>query len=445
MAKLRSLSSNILNSLPPALLHKLGTLFTKRSENFCLEPQPLLETCELNERKMPRLKEVRDLYNQYKQDFLEEMDKLNATIPSDADVLLLAHYLHLGCKNTDYVDKVEAQLPNHHRLGSSDAEFLVSVMMLSEGEKILSRASQMLAATRICGYEYFVMDEQALAFRATPAHQPGNEFDRAFEAEIEEKMQERYGTGICRVHSSLKGTLWVVEITHGGAKQKESNENNAKTVDVLRQPIEVDCLIYDPEYNDIRIHMESKTSAILTLYCQSFGECLFQNKLFWHNKPKYTLDNFNKRRNELQALLTRGSKMLSNPTVGKLTIDITSVSYSQMKRLYGGSVSTDKYTRRNSKGLNNTMEEMETLVPIEATITSISLKFVYGTAKKKSLTICLTGRRRTLESEAIKGIEDWLHSEHFSHKRRLRTIKEMYEDGNEPLLEAAETVSNNEK
>ena len=78
MAKLRSITNNTLNSLPPATLHKLGVFFTSKGSNFNLAPEPRLETCEVNERKMPRHQELRELYTQYKLEFLREMDKLNA-------------------------------------------------------------------------------------------------------------------------------------------------------------------------------------------------------------------------------------------------------------------------------------------------------------------------------------------------------------------------------
>ncbi len=64
----------------------------------------------------------------------------------------------------------------------------------------------------------------------------------------------------------MKNGLRIVKITHGGTKRKESNENNAETIDILRQPIEEDCLIYDSTYNDIRIHMENKTIACTARY-----------------------------------------------------------------------------------------------------------------------------------------------------------------------------------
>ena len=437
MAKLRSITNNTLNSLPPATLHKLGVFFTSKGSNFNLAPEPRLESCEVNERKMPRQQELRELYTQYKLEFLREMDKLNAAETADADVLLLAHYLHLGCNNSEYTDKVESLLPDLPRRGGSDAEYLVQAMLHYNGEKALSKASLMLASSRLFGYEYFVVDERALPFTLKPNYEAGADFDRAFEDNISEGIQKRYGTGICRVRSQMKNELWVVEITHGGAKRKEANENNSKTVDVLRQPIEVDCLIYDTRFNDIRIHMESKSVAVLEIYCKGFGTTLFDNPLYWHSKPKYNLDHFNLKRDDLQQLLARGADRLSNPQVGKLNISISSVSYAISHRLYGGVETTDKYTKRNSHGLNNSMGYGEYLVPIESTITSISLKFSHGSSKTKSIQITLTHKRRTLESEAIPGIEDWLYDEGFSRRIIVRPDK-AYNDFEETSLEVAE-------
>lgn len=440
MAKLRSITNNTLNFLPPATLHKLGVFFSSKGSNFNLAPEPRLELCEVNERKMTREQEMRELYAQYKQDFLREMDKLNAAETADADVLLLAHYLHLGCNNSDYIDKVESLLPDLPRRGGSNAEYIVQAMLHYNGEKTLSRASLMLASSRLSGYEYFVVDEQALRFTLKPNYEPGGDFDRAFENNIAEGIQKRYGTGICRVKSQQKNELWVVEITHGGAKRKEANENNSKTVDILRQPIEVDCLIYDTRFNDIRIHMESKSVAVLEIYCKEFGATLFENPLYWHSKPKYNLDYFNLKHDELQQLLARGADRLSNPRVGKLSISVSSVSYSISHRLYGGIETTDKYTKRNSLGLNNSIGSGEYLVPKYATITSISLKFSHGSTKTKSIQITLTHKRRTLESEAIPGIEDWLYDEGFS-RRKFILPNQAYEDKEESNLVAAEGMN----
>lgn len=438
MPRLRTLTNNTLNALPPATLHRLGVFFSSKGSSFSLPPQPCLETCELNARNMPRQQQMRELYHFYKQDFLCELDKLNAAESADADVLLLAHYLHLGCHNSDFIDKLEASLPSLPRQGCSDAEYLVQAMLHADGEKALGEASLLLASSRLCGYEYFVADEQALFLSPEARYEAGKDFDQAFTDQISESIQKRYGTGICRVHSHMKNELWIVEITHGGAKRKEANENKAHTIDVLRQPIEVDCLIYDTRYNDIRIHMENKSAAVLGIYCKSFGNCLFGNHLYWHDKPKYRLNNFNLRREELQELLARGEERLSNPKAGKLTITIAAVSYSINHRYYGGGYTTDKYTKRNSHGVNYSIEEGEYLVPLGAMISSIRLKFTHGSSPKaKSISVILTNRRRTLESEAIPGIEDWLYDEGFSHSRERRRTG-VYGEDEEQGLHAAE-------
>lgn len=62
MPKLRTISDNALNALPPAALHRLGCLFTAKSEHFELPKCPELETCKLNGKRMPTSREMRDLY-----------------------------------------------------------------------------------------------------------------------------------------------------------------------------------------------------------------------------------------------------------------------------------------------------------------------------------------------------------------------------------------------
>lgn len=62
MPKLRTISDNTLNALPPAALHRLGCLFTAKSEHFELPKCPELETCKLNGKRMPTSREMRDLY-----------------------------------------------------------------------------------------------------------------------------------------------------------------------------------------------------------------------------------------------------------------------------------------------------------------------------------------------------------------------------------------------
>lgn len=413
-------------------------LFTSKGSAFCLPPEPDLETCEANERKMPRQPEMRELYHQYKQNFLGELDKLNAAETADADVLMLAHYLHLGCNNREYVDKVELLMPELPRQGVSDAEYLVQVMLHDRGEKALSKASLTLASSRLFGYEYFVVDEQALCFDGEPKCEAGPGFDKAFSESITEGIRKRYGTGICRVRSQMKDHLWIVEITHGGAKRKEANENNAQTIDVLRQPIEVDCLIYDTQYDDIRIHMENKSVTVLGNYCSAFGQCLYDNPSYWHSHPKYNLEHFNRQRNELQQLLARGSERLSNPQVGKLSIMISSASYEIKSRCYGGAISIDKYTKKNALGLNNSLAEGEYLLPLEASISSISLKFSYGPSSGKSFTINLSRKQRTLESEAIPGFEDWLYEEGFFRPAKKRNAQAYAEEEGGTLSAAEE-------
>ena len=363
-------------------------------------------------------------------------------IKEDVEVMLLAHYLHLGRNNVDYVDKVVSLMPYMKRKTANDAEYLVHVMLNPGGEKALRKASLMLSSSRTYGYEYFVVDEQALPFTCTPKHVAGQLFDDAYANEIREGLQQRYGTSICVVRSEMKNGLWIVEITHGGTKRKESNENNAETIDILRQPIEVDCLIYDPTYNDIRIHMENKTSAILDLYRKMFGQCLYDNHMYWHSSPKYYLNHFNIPRVKLQEMLVRGATRLSNATVGKLSISIPSVTYIKTKRLWGGKYSTETMTRKCPDALNYTMDDNETLVPKGTTITSITLKFEYG--KTNSLSIVITEKRRTMESEAIPGIEDWLHDEGFSRSGAVHKKEEPVEDTIGAPLMAAEGTEGDE-
>ncbi len=87
---------------------------------------------------------------------------ITATIKEDVEVMLLAHYLHQGRNNVDYVDKVQSLMPCMMRKTASGAEYLVRVMLNQGGEKDLRKASLMLSSSRTYGYEYFVVDEQAL-------------------------------------------------------------------------------------------------------------------------------------------------------------------------------------------------------------------------------------------------------------------------------------------
>lgn len=437
MPKLRTISDNTLNALPPAALHKLGCLFTAKSENFTLPKHPELETCELNGKRMPTSRELRDLYNEYKKEFLNQMDKLSALSPGDIDVLLLAHYLHLGKHSDDYVDRLEQTARHIPRKALSGEEYVVSVMLSEDGDRYLSRASLMFAASRTCGYQYFVPDLSALQFSHRVRVRPGEDFDRLFADTIREEIKKRYGTGICRVYSEEKGDLWVIEVTHGGIRRKESNESNSETIDALRQPIEVDCIIYDKKYNDVRIHMENANSKIMELYYSSLGYCMYNNPRYWHEAVKYQLEHFNIPKTELQQLLIRGSERLSNPRVGKLAIKVTKVSYSVVREDKHRVRSTDSYTRSNSAGLNNTMGEDETLVPAYAHIKSVTLRLTYG-LKNKGISILLTQKKRTLETEAIPGIEDWLHDEGFFYARKPNFA---WQEEEEQDLEAAEEES----
>lgn len=437
MPKLRTISDNTLNALPPAALHKLGCFFTARSDNFRLPEHPELETCELNGKRMPASQDMRNLYAEYKCEFLNQMDQLTALSPGDVDVLLLAHYLHLGKNNEEYVDRLEQIAKDIPRKALSEVEYVVLVMLSEDGERYLRNASMAFMASRTCGYQYFVPDPSALPFSTGKLVRPGKEFNIQFAESIREEIKKRYGTEICRVHSEEKGNLWVIEITHGGVRRKESNEANSETVDALRQPIEVDCVIYDKKYNDVRIHMENTSTKITELYYSSLGFCMYNNPRYWTDGIKYRLEHFNIPKSELQQLLLRGAERLSNPKVGKITIKVTKVSYAVERTDMYRIRTIDNYTRGNSAGLNNTMEDEETLVPYYAHIKSVTLRLTYG-QKKKGITIILTQQRRTLETEAIPGIEDWLHDEGFFY-----AFKPQYswQENDEQVLEAAEDES----
>lgn len=163
---------------------------------------------------------------------------------------------------------------------------------------------------------------------------------------------------------------------------------------------------------------------------------MYDNPKYWNDADKYQLDHFNIPKSELQQLLLRGAERLSNPRVGKLAIKVTKVSYFVVKEDKYRVRSTDSYTRSNSAGLNNTMGEDETLVPLYAHIKSVTLRLTYG-LKNKGISILLTQKKRTLETEAIPGIEDWLHDEGFfcARKPNLAWQEEVQ------VLEAAEEES----
>ena len=99
-------------------------------------------------------------------------------------------------------------------------------------------------------------------------------------------------------------------------------------------------------------------------------------------------------------------------------------------------------TRKCPDALNYTMDDNETLVPKGTTITSITLKFEYG--KNNSLSIVITEKRRTMESEAIPGIEDWLHDEGFSRSGAVYKKEEPVEDTIGAPLMAAEGTEDDE-
>lgn len=74
----------------------------------------------------------------------------------------------------------------------------------------------------------------------------------------------------------------------------------------------------------------------------------------------------------------------------------------------------------------------------------MTLRFEYGGSKKKSLPINITEKRRTMESEAIPGIEDWLHDEGFSRSGAVNKKEEPIEETIGAPLMAAEGTERDE-
>lgn len=412
MAKLRTLTSTSLNALSVATLHKIGTLFTSLTDNFSLKPHPELETCELNARKIPKDRELKEIYDNYKQLFLMSLDNLSANNERDVEVILLAHYLHISHTNEEYTSVLEALCKDIPRCACSSIEYVAKVMLHPNCRNRLAQASMQVSSNLRHSYTYFTRNPQSLSFSSKPLHTPGPDLNSALANSIAEFLTKKYNTAICQIQSQVRDDNWIIEITHGGMRQKEQKEEKAKPVDSVRQPIETDCIIYNTRYKDVRIHMEKGSETAMVSYYQALGDCLFQNVNYWHSAPKYGLDIFGSRKEEVQAMLARGAERLKNPNSGKISLDITSITYTVTKAMYGGVNTSTKHTLNNKQGLNNAADDGEPLVPPYATITHVTLRFCYGLKKAKSLPITISTRKRTLESEVIPGIEDWLKDEH---------------------------------
>ena len=261
-------------------------------------------------------------------------------------------------------------------------------------------------------YHYFIRDYDTLRFYQKPILMPGNELDAALSSHLSLELQKEYGTKVCTIKSEVKDALWIIVITHGGVRQKEKNESQAEAVDMVRQPIETDCIIYDTKYDDLRIHMQKHRIKTMNIYYKALGKVLFQNANWWKPGDKYGLHRFNLPKEELQQLLARGAERLSNPTSGKLSLNISSVHYSETISLEGKRRTTNKHGISNREGINHSLADGQTLVPLHATITSITLRFSNRlNNKEKSVPITLGGKKRTLESEFVPDLEDWLHEE----------------------------------
>ncbi len=352
------------------------------------------------------------MYEAYKDNFRNQLDNLTIASQKDMEVALIAHYLCMAYSDEDYISRLEQLAPKVPRSSCGDIDFAVRVLMTEDGQKLLSRASLLQTVNSNQCYFYYVRDFQTLAFQKEPAHTPGAELDHALVSLLSLELKEIYGTEVCIVKTQAKDELWVMEITHGGARQKEKNESHAEAVDMVRQPIETDCIIYDTKYDDLRIHMEKKRVGTMNLYCQTLGRALFLNEKWWKPGEKYGLHRFNIPREELQLMLARGAERLSNPTAGNLSLSISRVNYSEIKCLVGKASTENKHSISNKDGLNNALGEGERLVPQSATITSVSLRFTNKLKKKKqAMVITISGKKRTLESEMVPNIEDWLHDE----------------------------------
>lgn len=405
MPKLRTLTENAINALSCGTLHKLGCYFSQNSTNFNIRECPVLENCALTSRNIPSNKDVRDLYDEYKHEFYTHLDDLSASSPDDVDIILVCHYLHLAFCSEEYAAALEEVAIEMPRRGESNIEYTAKVFLMY-GASPLSRASMNQASSSRQSFLYFIRDLSALRYRETARYEAGEDFENAMTALLSPQLKEKYRTDICVVRSQVKENLWIIEINHGGTRQKEKNESGAKAVDVVRQPLESDCIIYDLRYDDVRIHMEKHSKTTMEMYRKALGRCLFDNDAWWKAGTKYGIHRFNIPAQELKKMLARGAEKLANHMSGKLTLDISKFSYTETRRLSGGAYSTSTYNVINPTGYNNSMTDDETLVPQHATITSVTLRFSYGVSKKKSLPITISNRKRTLESEVIPTLKN---------------------------------------
>lgn len=126
----------------------------------------------------------------------------------------------------------------------------------------------------------------------------------------------------CRVFVFDQGTKILIAVRHGLPYRREGSRRDGKSTIEFYRPEIHDVLIYDPEFDEIGVHVHSRTVSERKLYLATIGEHLFGDARYFPVTDRFTL----------APLLERGVAALACEDVPALE----SIKLVEFQRFWGG-------------------------------------------------------------------------------------------------------------
>jgi hypothetical protein len=168
--------------------------------------------------------------------------------------------------------------------GASATPADIAVEVWLKWPQLLDRKHAENLITRPRSFEYFVGRTKQLP--------PVPHDDREKRAALERRLDDwfdgnRRGRG-CRVlRFDRDAKVWFL-VRHGMPVKREGSMKDGKPDSVFYRPEKHDVVVYDAERDELGINASGKKEK--KLYCQAFGDHLFENADHFAGDDKYTLD-----------------------------------------------------------------------------------------------------------------------------------------------------------
>lgn len=362
-----------------------------------------------------------DALHKLQHTFIHALSSLRSGSPEAERVMIISHLL--GMASHDSVRSLLSDILSDDDLSTPLQDYIISVY-LQHGLDPIRLALRMNLSRRPRMFNYFVPGDAFLSLEPSPSPLcPDDARLHALRTQLSRYFQEKFHSPMCEISFGLHSHRFFLSITHAGPYRQDRRTHHDRPDNFVFQPVEYDTIVFDLLTYDLCIHMENEKPGVIREYIRSAGELFFEQKAFWGNEQKFSLNPLqHATASSLVSLLDpeRASTFIRIPGGQLISIRLTEIVYRRSSPRGGAS----EHRARNTHCLSRELRHEEApLIPDGFILTSARFAFDYRTSegKRKTARLSLTSHRKKVQqspgsSDELEGIEAWLTQSGFIHK-----------------------------